>query len=217
MTALSAAIVLYPTPLAGTASDPAEAAWVARAQGGDSAAFRWLFDRHAPSVHRFVRDLLRDVPAADEATQETFVRAFDKLGSIHEGQRFRAWVLGIARNVVRESRRRRRILEALGDFAARLKASEDLDAAIAGVEDSSTPETLLLDRERAVLLERALDRLGENRRTVLLLRFDHGLSGAEAAELLGWSIAKVKVEVHRAKAQLRAFIAEAHPDEEDPR
>ena len=82
--------------------------WVAAVLAGDAGAFRVLFDRHAAAVRRFVRDLGRDEGLADEATQETFVRAHARLATLRDDQRMRPWLLGIARRVWLEEIRRRR-------------------------------------------------------------------------------------------------------------
>lgn len=198
-------------PSSSAESISAEREWILRAQEEDGRAFRILFERHAPSVHRFLRDLLGDAAAADEATQETFVRAYRRLRSLRAEDRFRPWILGIARNVFREQCRRKSrhvSLSALDAAGSEPEVNAASTTALeAGLElDASTPESLLLVREATTHLERALQRLTEDRRAVLLLRFDHGLSCAEASALLGWSVAKVKVEVHRARLQLRAEL-----------
>lgn len=182
----------------------AEGEWIARAQRGDGAAFRVLFDLHAPAVHRFLRDLLGDAAAADESTQETFVRAYQRLRRLAAEERFRPWVLGIARNVFREHCRRRKYAP-LGSSASEDESAEPTAEELAQA-GRVTPESALLDRERVSQLEDALARLSADRREVLLLRFDHELSCADVAEVLGWSVAKVKVEVHRARAQLRELL-----------
>ena len=81
---------------------------VVRARTGDAAAFRTLFERHSPGVRRYLGDLLRDEAAADEATQETFVRAYDRLLSLRETARVQTWLFGIARNVFLEQHRVRK-------------------------------------------------------------------------------------------------------------
>src|SRR4051812_45990251 len=81
---------------------------VVRARTGDSAAFRALFERHSPGVRRYMGDLLRDAAAADDATQETFVRAYDRLLSLREPGRVQTWLFGIARNVFLEQYRARK-------------------------------------------------------------------------------------------------------------
>lgn len=200
----------FPALARFASEDPADAAsaerdWVVRAQGGDSRAFRALFDRHAPSVHRFLRDLLGDPAGAEEATQETFVRAYHHLRALRAGDRFRPWILGIARNVFREQCRRRRRQLLWREPKVPEDSGEGGEAELHAA-DGVTPESLLLSREETGRLAAALQALSEDRRAVLLLRFDHGLPCAEVASLLGWSVPKVKVEVHRARAQLRAAL-----------
>src|SRR3989441_13349375 len=79
-----------------------------RAQAGDAEAFRVIFDRQAPGVRRFLGDLLRDDAAADEGTQETFVRAHQRLPTIEEPGKLQGWLFGIARMVSFEHLRRKR-------------------------------------------------------------------------------------------------------------
>ncbi|MCE9671877.1 RNA polymerase sigma factor [Myxococcus stipitatus] len=170
-----------------------------RARAGDSAAFRRLFERHAPGVWRFLRDLLRDEEAADEATQETFVRAHGRLGALRDEERVGAWLLGIARRVYLESRRGRGVQVDVDDEAH----AHEVEAVL----PTPSPEDLLLDRELEGLLTQALGTLREERRAALLLRIDHGLPYEEIASVMGWSLQKVKNEIHRARLSLREQLA----------
>jgi RNA polymerase sigma-70 factor (ECF subfamily) len=176
-----------------------ERALVSRARENDRAAFRTIFDRCAPAVHRFLRDMLRDDTAADEATQETFVRAHRGIASIRDDDRLVPWLMGIARNVAREQRRLPR-------------ATSDVD--VPEPVSHSTPESTLQGRQTQHALDGALAQLSEPRRAALLLRVDHGLPYERIAETLGWSLAKVKIEIHRARQQLREWMG---PHLENPR
>lgn len=177
-----------------------ERALLRRARAGDPAAFRTLFERHAPGVWRFLRDLLRDEAAADEATQETFVRAHGKLAALRDETRVGAWLLGIARHVYLEARRCRGGVHVDVDDEAH-------EGQVEAVLPTPTPEDLLLDRELEGLLAEALGTLREERRAALLLRLDHGLPYEEIATVMGWSLPKVKNEIHRARLQLREQLA----------
>ncbi len=167
-----------------------------RASSGDAAAFRQIYDRHAPAVFRFLVNLLGDRAAADEATQETFVRAHGRLRLVRAGDKLLPWLFGIARNVSMELRRKSRRTEPLAD--------DQLDGYVGSAPN---PEALLLTREADEVLGRALQNLPEERRAALLMQMDHGLAYTEIAEILGWSLAKVKVEIHRARLGLRAQVA----------
>jgi RNA polymerase sigma-70 factor (ECF subfamily) len=188
-------------PLAGGASsaEDAERRLLTRARRGDPVAFRTLFEQHSPAVWRFLRDLFRDEAAADEATQETFVRAHGKLGALRDDARLSSWLLGIARHIYLESRRTRGTHLDI--------ASEENEPLLEAALPSPTPEDLLLDREMEGLLAEALGELREERRSALLLRIDHGLAYEDIAQVMGWSLPKVKNEIHRARLQLRERLA----------
>jgi len=163
-----------------------------RARRGEPEAFRVIFDRHAPSVRRFVGDLLRDDAAADEATQETFVRAHARLRTLREDERLAGWLLGIARMVSMEQLRRWR------RDPLQLPEEEPREP-----DRGPSPEAALLSGEADRLLDGALQVLSADRRAALVLRIDHGLPYEQIAATLGWNLQKVKNEIHRARLQLR--------------
>jgi RNA polymerase sigma-70 factor (ECF subfamily) len=172
---------------------------VARALRRDEAALAELYTAHAPAILRFLTDLLGDHAAAADATQETFVRAFRRLATLRVTDRIAPWLFGIARKVslehARARRRRGRVL-VLGYACSPTESA-----------DGHTPEVALLGHEAARVVERAMGRLSEDRRAMLLLRLDHGLAYEEIATLMGFSLAKVKVEIHRARQVLREDLA----------
>jgi RNA polymerase sigma-70 factor (ECF subfamily) len=164
----------------------------------DARAFRRIYDEHAPPVYRFLRDLLRDAAAAEEATQETFVRAHAGWERLERDDRVLAWLFGIARNVAYEAMRARKRVIPMQE--SDLPEPENVPA-------PPDPESLLMGREADALLGEALALLSEERRAALLMAIDHGLPYGEIAEVMGWSLAKVKVEIHRARLVLRAHVA----------
>jgi len=155
-----------------------------------------LFERHGPAVRRYLHGVLGDAVDADEATQETFVRAHSRLGAVHSASRLRAWLLGIAHRVFLEQCRHRR--NAL-DTAAQGEA-EPADIA-------PSPELELLGREAEAVLSAAIARLSAERRSALLLRLDQHLDYSAIAEEMGWPVAKVKNEIHRARLELRSYLS----------
>ena len=171
-------------------------ALVQRAQKGESAAFKALFERHVVGVRRFLRDLLRQGDLADDATQETFARAHAQLSKLTDHDRFKPWVLGIARNVAFEARRVRQH-DVLDD---------DDDSTPTAVIPSPDPERVLLDAELEKHFTEAMGTLSEHRRAALLMRLDHGLAYEDIAAAFGWSIPTVKNEIHRARLKLRAHL-----------
>jgi len=185
-----------PVRSGGRAEVPPERDLLDRARRGEPEAFRVIYDRHAAAVRRFTGDVLRDDAAADEATQETFVRAHARLRTLREDERLGGWLLGIARMVSFEQLRRRK-REPLG-----LLEEEPQEP-----DRGPSPEGALLTGEADRALDEALGSLQEERRAALVLRIDHGLGYDQIAEALGWNLQKVKNEIHRARLQLRAHLA----------
>src|SRR4051812_6821477 len=161
-----------------------------------------VYAEHARGIRRFLQGLLGDRAAADDAMQETFARAFRRMDTLRDPARIAPWLFGIARNVALEARKARRRIGRLVDPG--LEAGESGDRE--GVE-AHTPEAELLGREAAGVVDRALDRLSTDRRAVLMLRLDHGLSYDDIAGLMGWTLGKVKIEIHRAREVLREELS----------
>lgn len=177
----------------------------------DHARVSALYAEHATKIHRFLRDLLGDVSLAADATQETFVRVLKKLPDLEpmtapeseanparEVASLVPWLFGIARNVSLELRKAR--FRAGKYFAP---APPHVDVAGPG-----SPETDYLGREALRIVNVALEQLSEERRAMLLLRLDHGLSYEDIAVTMGCSLAKVKVEIFRARQVLREVMAD---------
>lgn len=183
------------------AAEPKERAVpLVRDRDRDDAEFAALYAQHGGRIHRFLRDLLGDTALAADATQETFVRAFRQRAAFEVGRSIAPWLFGIARNVSLEMRRAR--------FRARRVISPANDEGDAPEPHTAgSPESDLLGREALRIVEAAVEQLSDDRRAMLLLRLDHGLSYDEIAQLMGFSVAKVKVEIHRAREVLRETMA----------
>jgi RNA polymerase sigma-70 factor (ECF subfamily) len=177
-------------------SGTTDAELLLRARQGDADAFHWLFRRHAPAVRRFLGGALRDADEADEATQETFVRAHSRLSALNDAERMRAWLLGIARIVALDAHSFRR--------RAAQRDEENRQARV--VDLDPTPEARLLDAEAERVLAEEIAGLGPQRRAALLLRVDHELAYPEIADAMGWPLQKVKNEIHRARLQIRERV-----------
>jgi len=160
-------------------------------------AFDLVMARHAGAVRGFLGRRLRDPALADEATQETFVRAYVRRDTLRDPARMGSWLLGIARRVSAELQRRRPMIPLHDVPEEALGAGRDVESAY-------------LERESFTHLARAVASLGEARRAALLMRVDDELGYDDIATRLGWTLAKVKNEIHRARRELaRAMAATA--------
>jgi RNA polymerase sigma-70 factor (ECF subfamily) len=123
-------------------------------------AFREIFDRHAPVVRRYLAQRLKNNASADEATQETFVRALRRLPSLRDPRLLRPWLLGIARRVSSEHRRAE-------ERRLRLVVPTDAEQVEASAVSLDTPESQLLDHEDLRLVNAAVEGLQPERRRAL--------------------------------------------------
>ena len=168
------------------------------AAAGDCDAFETFVGRHQASVYRLARAMTADADEAEDVLQETFLAAWKSAGSFRGSGSARAWILTIARNAVRRSRRRR------AGEPAHFEPVDEL-----GLRAGWGGEEPLLDTlARRDLLRRALDSLSPEDREVLVLRELEGLGGEEVAGMLGLSLAAMKSRLHRARLRLVAALKE---------
>lgn len=173
-----------------------------RASAGDRAAFAALVAAHRGAVFGFARRLTRDPSQAADVMQETFLAALARLPGWRGEGSLRGWLLAIARTQALLARRRRAGEPA--DFE-QVESLPELGLE-AGWGAALDPQALAERVEARSALERALDRLPDDAREVLLLRDVEGLSGDETAAALGLSVAAMKSRLHRARLQLLAAV-----------
>ena len=182
------------TPLMNSSAD-----LVTRVCEGDADAFRLIFERYSRPVISFIFDMVNDRALAEELTQETFVRAFRAIHTMRRETKLSTWLFGIARNVARESLR------------ARTRANNHVDLADKSVMDLSdqgpVPVEGLLSKELNELIRRSLAALDEDKRLVFTLKVLHQCSYEEIATITGFSLAKLKTDLHRARAEMRKRIS----------
>lgn len=171
---------------------------VARACRGDQEGFRLVFERYSRPVISFIYDLVGNRELAEELTQETFVRGFRNLLTLRAETKLSTWLFGIARNVAREALRARARENGHCDFADKLV----LDAQ----DGEPAPVDRLLGKELNELIRRSLALLDEDKRLVFSLRVFQQCSYEEIAEITGFSIAKLKTDLHRARSEMRRRI-----------
>jgi RNA polymerase sigma-70 factor (ECF subfamily) len=174
-----------------------DATLLARTASGDGRAYAELVERHQGKVHRFLVRLL-PASAAEDALQETFLRALQKAGSFRGEGSVLSWLLGIAKN---EARMLSRKAGAIDRTAVSL---ETLGAEAGWGQESPEDLASLVDRREA--LERGIAQLDPSEREVLLMRDVLSLSGEETAAALGISLASMKSRLHRARLRLLAVL-----------
>ncbi|MFN3486588.1 MAG: RNA polymerase sigma factor [Planctomycetota bacterium] len=175
--------------------------FIERAQRGDTQAFGRLVVEHAPAILRFVAGLAAlPLSEREEVVQEAFVRAFERLDQFDPGQSFRAWVAGIARNVLYEHLARlKRHEQARRRLLAAAVAEEDLR--LLG-EGSSIRQDARLEA-----LESCVEALPEPMRHVLRQHYAEGRSVEDIALALSRPVGTVKSILHRSRLEVRNCMA----------
>ena len=171
---------------------------VARVRAGDEEAFRLIFDRYSRPVLSFIFDMVGDRALAEDLAQETFVRAYRGLPGLREETKLSTWLFAIAKNCAREQLRSRRRAEGNVEI--------DAEPAFELHDRARTPSGQLLDKELSGVIQGALARLDEDKRTVFTLKVLQQRSYEEIAEITGFSVGKLKTDLHRARAEMRKRI-----------
>jgi RNA polymerase sigma-70 factor (ECF subfamily) len=162
---------------------------------GDGDAFATLVDRHARACLRFAARMLGSEQDAEDAAQETFVRAYRALDRYDERMSFRTWVMSILINRCRTAmlHRRRRSARVVLDEQAVGEASVDSDASDAALRDA---------------IERALAQLDPDQREAFLLKHVESLSYEEMSAATGVGVSALKMRVRRACERLQVLLEE---------
>jgi RNA polymerase sigma-70 factor, ECF subfamily len=176
-------------------------AWdlVEAAQAGDVDAFGLLYDRYVDTVYRFIYYRLGDRAHAEDLTSETFMRALRRLHSLkNQGRDPAAWFVTIARNLV---------LDHVKSARYRLEVTaEDAYAPSAGAPAADSAETMVLTALTNERLLDAIQELSDEQRECVVLRFLHGFSVAETAEVMGKNDGSIKALQHRAVRRLHTML-----------
>lgn len=168
---------------------------IEQVRDGQTAQFEILMRRHNQRLYRLLRSMGVSNHEAEEAMQDTYVRAYQNLSQFQGSSRFSTWLMRIAMNAARDRFRSRRPTTAFHDQGMPA-ASDDQPARSAEL------------CELRCILSAAVERLPKHLRMVFVLREVEGLSGVEVAKCLGISESNEKVRLHRAKEQLQEWINE---------
>lgn len=174
-------------------TDP-DAALVLRVGEGDAAAYQELVKTYAARLHHFALRLTRNAAEAEDIVQETFTRLWLHAGDYDPSGRLTTWLHRIAHNL------------AIDRLRARGRLTE-LDEESAPTSGGQSQHTLLDAKRQAEALHRALDALPERQSTAIVLVHLHGLSGTEAAQVLGVSEEALESLLARARRALKARLS----------
>lgn len=171
---------------------------VRRIVAGETQLFEIVMRRHNQRIYRTARAILRDDGEAEDVMQDAYVRAFAHLADFEGRAHFATWLTRIAVHEALARLRRGRRDRPIDDHT---EETHSMPTAA-----RLSPEQQASDHEMRVALERAIDALPDEFRTVFVLRAVEEMTGAETAEALGIPEETVKTRLFRARARLQETL-----------
>jgi RNA polymerase sigma-70 factor (ECF subfamily) len=169
---------------------------------GQAVGYRTLYEKYGHRIYAFARRFLSDEQHAEDVTQEVFVQVFRKLDGFRGESKFSTWLFRVTVNSCKNKRR-------WVDRERRLDQRTYFERTRAG-EPAAPPERELGQRELRDEIERALNALTEEQRTLILLKGVKNLSYDEIGDVLGQSENQVRGKLYRARKVFRDALAARH-------
>jgi RNA polymerase sigma-70 factor (ECF subfamily) len=193
--------------------DEQEALWITKALDGDDTAFGQLVEHYQRPVFSLCYRMLGNSKAAEDAAQESFIRAYRNLKRYDPNRSFATWLLSIASHYCIDQMRKRRL-----DTVS----TDALPAEIIADRHAPNPEREVRSREKEAMIQDLLKELKPTDRAAIVLRYWHQASEVEIAETLNLSVSAVKSRLFRARqalaksyqaAESPLMVSERRPDE----
>lgn len=183
-----------------------EKTWILQAQQGSDDAFTFLVETYQKPVFNLCYRMLGEADWAEDAAQESFLRAYKNLQRYDVNRSFATWLLSITAHYCIDRLRRKK----LPTFSLHADDGEPREyIADAG---AILPEKALVYGDQQAQIAALLDELGELDRAAIILRYWHDASEVEIAETLDITVSAVKSRLHRARRKL----GERWQDEPEP-
>jgi RNA polymerase sigma-70 factor (ECF subfamily) len=189
-------------------------ALIARAQAGDTAAFRRLVERHQRRAFAIALSLVRDEHDARELVQDAFLRVHKSLPTFQGGSSFFTWLYRIITNLsIDLIRKPGRQTTDLDDGRTELEDGAEAEYPFLSRLEGSDPAELVRRREIGDRLQAALDALPSYHRAVIVMREIEGLSYEEMAEAAGVSKGTIMSRLFHARQKLQRALADCYVEQ----
>src|SRR5512140_1876353 len=177
-------------------------AWVTRAQQGSDEAFTYLVETYQTHVYNLCYRMLGEPEAAEDAAQETFLRAYQHIHRYDSKRPFGTWLLSIAAHYCIDRLRRRK-------FSMTSIAQDEEEGGFELPDaEAPNPESETIYGEQRQQMQRLLKRLDSVDRAAIIMRYWNDCSEVEIAESLKLTVSAVKSRLHRARRTLAGFYEE---------
>jgi len=172
---------------------------IAHARTGDKSAFSCLVESYQRAVYNLCYRMVGEASEAEDAAQETFLRAYSQLHRYDPTRSFKTWLFSIASHHCIDRLRRRRVQWCDID-------DEPLLAHPALRERAPGPEESTMRREQSASVQVLLEKLMPKDRAAVVMRYWYDLSYEEIATVTGSTVSSVKIRLHRARVTLGGML-----------
>ncbi|MFZ5516674.1 MAG: RNA polymerase sigma factor [Candidatus Zhuqueibacterota bacterium] len=169
-------------------------------KSGQADAFKFLVDAYHEKVLNTCFRFLNNKEDAEDLAQEVFVTVYRSVGDFRGESKISSWIYRIAVTRSLDAYRRKNRKKRFAKMQRLIGLKENEDAL--QIPDAQNPSAELEDKERAAILQRALNGLPENQRAVITLNKYEGFSQKEIADIMGTSVSSVESLMHRGKKNL---------------
>jgi RNA polymerase sigma-70 factor (ECF subfamily) len=174
-----------------------------RVKAGENELFSQLLDPHAGRMYALAYSILRNNHDAEEAVQESALKAFTRLGQLRSSSSFKCWLLQITINEARMRKRHARLHPVLSIDEEQKNTQRGPGIVAQLVDHRENPEQALRRREFEAAIDHACGDLAPKYQRILLLRCKEDLTNPEICRTLNLGIPAVKTQLHRARLHLR--------------
>jgi len=175
-------------------NDRAQTIWLTQTKNGNSLAFNNIVEKYQQPVYNLCYHMLQDVNDAEEAAQEVFTRAYFKLDSYNNTDKFSTWLFSIAsHHCIDQLRKRRFQFIPWDDLAAWYRFPN---------QEPSQPERILIETEAVQEIHALLNQLPPDYRSAVILKYWYALSYQEIAETQKTTVSAVKSKLFRARKMM---------------
>jgi RNA polymerase sigma-70 factor (ECF subfamily) len=178
---------------------------------GDRHEFARLVEAYSGPLYRLALKMLGNAPDAEDALQNTFIKAFQHVNTFEGRSSLSTWLYRIASNEALMLLRKRRPETAFSDLSSQDEDDQNLDP-VQFTDWCCLPEEEFLSAEARTALDRAVERLPETLRIVFVLRDIEDLSIQETSQVLGLSETAVKTRLLRGRLRLREELSSYYSD-----
>jgi RNA polymerase sigma-70 factor (ECF subfamily) len=175
-----------------------ESLWLVRAQQGDSEAFTSLVEMYQRPVYNLCYRMLGNANDAEDAAQETFLRAYKSMQRYDRKRSFATWVLSIASHYCIDQLRKRRFTT--------FSLDDEERSWMEPPSKEPDPEMAMSMQEKQVHIQALLGKLSPKDRAAIVMRYWYDFSYDEISEALSLSVSAVKSRLHRARRELGSLF-----------